>query len=191
MRKFKVYSTAEWSSLAACCAHIHQTSVCRHALFRINWLHTLFTFSGCGIHYTMCMYGSVFCTRTRKHLTKDKKTTGPLHFYVWNRTKLYEKLFMWLRVTRMHKERKKKKEEEEKKRFLVPSGTICKLPRMDRLSKCKITRWWRLEHLKWLRFWTRFCNVLRLWSVRAIPTYRVYWLYDIGNKSTIALLHAT
>ena len=26
----------------------------------------------------------------------------------------------------------------------------------------------------------RFCNVLHIWTIRAIPTYRVYRLYDIG-----------
>ena len=27
----------------------------------------------------------------------------------------------------------------------------------------------------------RFCNVLRLWNVRVIPTYRVHRLYDISD----------
>ena len=35
----------------------------------------------------------------------------------------------------------------------------------------------RPETAPFLRYF-RFCNVLRLWSVRAIPTYRVYRLYD-------------
>ena len=29
-----------------------------------------------------------------------------------------------------------------------------------------------------------FCNVLRIWSVRAIPTYRVYRLYDTSKLKT-------
>ena len=35
-----------------------------------------------------------------------------------------------------------------------------------------------------------FCNVLRIWSVQAIPTYRVYQLYDYpkeGNYNNIAI----
>ena len=35
----------------------------------------------------------------------------------------------------------------------------------------------RLENVPRLRY-QRFCNVLCLWSIRAIPTYRVYRLYD-------------
>ena len=35
----------------------------------------------------------------------------------------------------------------------------------------------RPETVQFSRYF-HFCNVLRLWSVRAIPTYRVYWLYD-------------
>ena len=27
----------------------------------------------------------------------------------------------------------------------------------------------------------RFCNVLHIWTIRAIPTYRVYRLYDKTN----------
>ena len=34
----------------------------------------------------------------------------------------------------------------------------------------------------------RFCNVLRLWSVRAIPTYRVYRLYD-GRVHNLNIWH--
>ena len=29
------------------------------------------------------------------------------------------------------------------------------------------------------------CNVLRLWRILLIPTYRVYRLYDYKNKNTI------
>ena len=29
----------------------------------------------------------------------------------------------------------------------------------------------------------RFCNVLHIWTIRAIPTYRVYRLYDIAGTS--------
>ena len=27
-----------------------------------------------------------------------------------------------------------------------------------------------------------FCNVLHIWTIRAIPTYRVYRLYDTRNE---------
>ena len=36
----------------------------------------------------------------------------------------------------------------------------------------------RLETVHRLRYF-RFCNVLHIWTIRAIPTYRVYRLYDI------------
>ena len=36
----------------------------------------------------------------------------------------------------------------------------------------------RLESVHRLRYF-RFCNVLHIWTIRAIPTYRVYRLYDI------------
>ena len=35
----------------------------------------------------------------------------------------------------------------------------------------------RLETVHRLRYF-RFCNVLHIWTIRAIPTYRVYRLYD-------------
>ena len=43
----------------------------------------------------------------------------------------------------------------------------------------------RRETVHRLRYF-RFCNVLHIWTIRAIPTYRVYRLYDnkgifIGN----------
>ena len=34
-----------------------------------------------------------------------------------------------------------------------------------------------LESVHSLRYF-RFCNVLHIWTIRAIPTYRVYRLYD-------------
>ena len=34
-----------------------------------------------------------------------------------------------------------------------------------------------LETVHRLRYF-RFCNVLHIWTIRAIPTYRVYRLYD-------------
>ena len=37
----------------------------------------------------------------------------------------------------------------------------------------------RLETVHRLRYF-RFCNVLHIWTIRAIPTYRVYRLYDKG-----------
>ena len=35
----------------------------------------------------------------------------------------------------------------------------------------------KLESVHRLRYF-RFCNVLHIWTIRAIPTYRVYRLYD-------------
>ena len=35
----------------------------------------------------------------------------------------------------------------------------------------------RLESVPRPRYF-RFCNVLHIWTIRAIPTYRVYGLYD-------------
>ena len=35
----------------------------------------------------------------------------------------------------------------------------------------------RLDSVHRLRYF-RFCNVLHIWTIRAIPTYRVYRLYD-------------
>ena len=37
-----------------------------------------------------------------------------------------------------------------------------------------------LESVHRLRYF-RFCNVLHIWTIRAIPTYRVYRLYDSIN----------
>ena len=42
-----------------------------------------------------------------------------------------------------------------------------------------------LETVHRLRYF-RFCNVLHIWTIRAIPTYRVYRLYDYGS-----LLHCS
>ena len=36
----------------------------------------------------------------------------------------------------------------------------------------------RRETVHRLRYF-RFCNVLHIWTIRAIPTYRVYRLYDM------------
>ena len=33
-----------------------------------------------------------------------------------------------------------------------------------------------------------FCNVLHIWTIRAIPTYRVYRLYDITDVSKNSIL---
>ena len=30
--------------------------------------------------------------------------------------------------------------------------------------------------------YSRVCNVLRLWRIWLIPTYRVYWLYDLQRS---------
>ena len=38
----------------------------------------------------------------------------------------------------------------------------------------------RLETVHRLRYY-RFCIVLHIWTIRAIPTYRVYRLYDYYN----------
>ena len=38
----------------------------------------------------------------------------------------------------------------------------------------------RLESVPRPRYF-RFCNVLHIWTIRAIPTYRVYRLYDIAS----------
>ena len=52
----------------------------------------------------------------------------------------------------------------------------------------------RLESVHRLRYF-RFCNVLHIWTIRAIPTYRVYRLYDIysrgqGNASVLVRILA-
>ena len=99
-------------------------------------------------------------------------------------------MFIWLQVTRLRKERKMKKKKKKKSDFLVPSVPCVNylFVHMDRLSKCKITcrtQWCRLEDLKRFRFKIfHFCNVLHLWSVRAIPTYRLYRLYDSYSSGT-------
>ena len=38
----------------------------------------------------------------------------------------------------------------------------------------------RLESVHRPRYF-RFCNVLHIWTIRAIPTYRVYRLYDTDS----------
>ena len=43
----------------------------------------------------------------------------------------------------------------------------------------------RLETVHRLRYF-RFCNVLHIWTIRAIPTYRVYRLY---KGETLVLAH--
>ena len=49
-----------------------------------------------------------------------------------------------------------------------------------------------LETVHRLRYF-RFCNVLHIWTIRAIPTYRVYRLYDITSAhrvhDTVVLPH--
>ena len=34
----------------------------------------------------------------------------------------------------------------------------------------------------------RFCNVLHIWTIRAIPTYRVYRLYDIYSQQLVNII---
>ena len=44
-----------------------------------------------------------------------------------------------------------------------------------------------LETVHRLRYF-RFCNVLHIWTIRAIPTYRVYRLYDtLQNRKYLSL----
>ena len=45
----------------------------------------------------------------------------------------------------------------------------------------------RLESVHRLIYF-RFCNVLHIWTIRAIPTYRVYRLYDIIIMVSVCLL---
>ena len=87
------------------------------------------------------------------------------------------------------------KKKKKKSDFLYPLVPYVKLPFLCIWSITRRTRWWRLEDLKRFSFRDILLfvnNVLRLWSVRAIPTYRVYRHYDYNSErsevSTRALL---
>ena len=41
-----------------------------------------------------------------------------------------------------------------------------------------------LETVHRLRYF-QFCNVLHIWTIRAIPTYRVYRLYDTVDNTVL------
>ena len=47
-----------------------------------------------------------------------------------------------------------------------------------------------LETVHRLRYF-RFCNVLHIWTIRAIPTYRVYRLYDTAQNITNVIILCT
>ena len=85
------------------------------------------------------------------------------------------------RVSPTEEERKKK----EKSRFLTVSGSVCRRP-FWKVPLCVLVVFHtqvtimtvrRLDFIHRLSYF-RFCNVLHIWTIRAIPTYRVYRLYD-------------
>ena len=96
---------------------------------------------------------------------------------------------MWLRVTRLRKERRRRKSD-----FWYPPVPyvnyhfVC----MNRLSKCKITRrtqWWRLEDLKWLRFRYIFVFVMYyVYGMSGPSLLIVYRLYDIIKREHVPSL---
>ena len=89
------------------------------------------------------------------------------------------------RVSPTEEERKK-----EKSRFLTVSGSVCRRP-LWKVPLCVLVVFHtqvtimtvrRLDFIHRLSYF-RFCNVLHIWTIRAIPTYRVYRLYDIYASS--------
>ena len=85
-----------------------------------------------------------------------------------------------LRISPTEEERKK-----EKSQFWTESGSVCRWPfwkvplRVLVVFHTQVTIMTvRLDFVHRLKYF-RFCNVLHiLWTIRAIPTYRVYRLYS-------------
>ena len=72
----------------------------------IYWLRMVFTFSGCGVQYTMCMYGRVFVP-VLENAWRRMKTTGSPHFYVRMIWKVAQEIYVASSVTWLRKERRR------------------------------------------------------------------------------------
>ena len=99
------------------------------------------------------------------------------------------------RVSPTEEERKKEeRRKKEKSRFLTVSGLVCRRP-LWKVPLCVLVVFHtqvtimtvrRLDFIHRLCYF-RFCNVLHIWTIRAIPTYRVYRLYDNIQYKTLQL----
>ena len=107
----------------AYCAHIQKAAVCWCALLIINWLCMLFTFSGCGVHYTIWICTVGFLYPCSKMLGEGWKL---LDHCTSMDMKSSSRCLCGLELHSCVKKKKKKK--KEKNRFLAPSGSVCKLP---------------------------------------------------------------
>ena len=95
------------------------------------------------------------------------------------------KVSSWASIELALLKKKERRRKKEKSRFLTVSGSVCRRPLWKVPlfvlvvfhMQVTIMTVRRLDFIHRLSYF-RFCNVLHIWTIRAIPTYRVYWLYD-------------